>query len=66
MKNITDLRNQLAEVFNDLRNGDIEPKTVSELNNCAGKMINSLKVELEYNAMLNKTKTIKFLEEKNV
>jgi hypothetical protein len=62
MKNITELRTQLAQVFNDLRTGDVEVKTASELNNCAGKIINSLKVELEYNAMTDKNRKIKFLD----
>ena len=61
MKNITELRINLAKVFDDLRNGETDPKIASELNNCAGKMINSLKVELEYNAMLNNNRKIKFL-----
>ena len=37
-------------------------KKVLELSNCAGKIIQSLKVELEYNSLLGLKKEIKYLK----
>ncbi len=51
MKNVNELRDQLADTFTALSNGDIEAKTAKELANLAGKMINSAKVQLEYHAL---------------
>lgn len=62
MNNITELRDQLAEVFSELRNGTIEAKNVSELANLAGKMINSAKVQLEYHALKGEPPNIPFLD----
>jgi hypothetical protein len=64
MNNITELREQLAEVFTELRNGEIEAKNVSELANLAGKMINSAKVQLEYHALRGVQPSIPFLDNK--
>ncbi len=51
MKNVTELRDELTKVFHELKAGEIQVKTASEMNNTAGKIINSLKVELEYNQL---------------
>ena len=63
MKNITELRDQLAEVFTELRNGTVEAKNASELANIAGKMIGSAKVQLEYHALRGDQPTIPFLDQ---
>jgi hypothetical protein len=65
MQNVTELRNQLAEVFADLRAGNIEHKNAAELANLAGKMINSAKTQLEYYAQREETPNIPFLSESN-
>lgn len=62
MKNIEELRSELANIFNGLKSGDVEPKVAAELNNSAGKMINTVKVELEYAALRKKQPKIDFLE----
>lgn len=62
MKNIITLRKELADVFQSLKNGDIKPAQAAELSNCAGKIINSLKVELEYHAARKETPVIEFFE----
>jgi hypothetical protein len=62
MKTITELRNELADVFDKLNSGLIKPKEAGELANVAGKMINSAKVQLEYYALRKETPSIKFLE----
>jgi len=62
MKNVTELRNELSQVFNDLRIGSIKHKEAGELANIAGKMINSAKVQLEYYALAKQTPDIPFLD----
>ena len=62
MNNITDLRNELSTLFNDLRDGKIETKTAQEMNNCAGKIINTLKVELEYYSLLGDKPEVDYLD----
>jgi hypothetical protein len=62
MKNVTELRVQLSEVFNDLRAGTIKHTDASELANIAGKMINSAKVQLDYHALTKQIPKIPFLD----
>jgi|TARA_Y100000296_G_scaffold38168_1_gene44198 hypothetical protein len=62
MKNITELRDELALMFDQLISGDLEPKAAKELNNAAGKIINSCKVQLEYQGFKTTTPEIKFLD----
>ena len=64
MKNVTELRDQLAEVFAGLRNGSVKHKDAAELANLAGKMINSAKVQLEYYTLRQEKPTVPFLTEK--
>ena len=61
MKNVEELRTQLAEVFTGLQNGTIKHKDASELANLAGKMINSAKVQVEYYALRKEAPVIPFL-----
>lgn len=62
MKTATQLRDELAEVFDRLKSGEIKPKEAGELANVAGKMINSAKVQLEYHALRKSTPNIPFLD----
>lgn len=62
MKTATELRNELADVFDQLKTGQIKPKEAGELANVAGKMINSAKVQLEYHELRKTTPSIPFLE----
>lgn len=61
MKNMIDLRTELAQVFDELRSGSIKPKEAAEMNNTAGKIINSVKVELDYYALRKEKPSIPFL-----
>lgn len=61
MKNIKELREELSKVFMGLKSGEIEPKTASEMNNAAGKIINTVKVQLEYSALRKEKPEIEFL-----
>jgi hypothetical protein len=62
MNNITELRKELSNLFMDLKDGKADVKQASEMNNCAGKIINSLKVELEYYSLIKEEPDIKFLK----
>ena len=59
--NVTDVRNHLLRVFNGLCNGSIEPKEATEINNTAGKIMASLKVQLTYHEMRVERPEIEFL-----
>jgi hypothetical protein len=63
MKTATQLRNDLATVFDELRTGQIEVKHAAELNNTAGKMIATAKAQLEYYALTGEKPSIPFLKE---
>lgn len=62
MKTITDLRNELINVFDGLKTGDITPAVATELNNAAGKIIATAKVQLEYAALRQEKPRIAFLK----
>jgi hypothetical protein len=62
MENITELRKSLADNYTKMKAGKMGLNTGKELSNCAGKIINSIKVELEYNSMLGIKEKIPFLE----
>ena len=66
MQNITELRKSLSENYEAMKDGSMELKVGSELSNVAGKIINSLKVELEYNSKMEYKKKIEYLESSNV
>ena len=48
MKDVRKLRAELCEIFDGLRAGTLDPKEAKETNNTAGKIIGSVKLELEY------------------
>lgn len=58
---ITGIRDHLLDVFNSLRNGTMDAKDAVEINNTAGKIISSLKVQLAYHAMRQERPEIEFL-----
>ena len=62
MKTVTDLRNELCNTFDELKAGNITPKVASEMNNSAGKIINTLKVQLDYHTMTKTKPNIPFLK----
>ena len=62
MKNMNEVRDQLAQVFAGLKDGTIKPSEAAELSNVAGKMINSAKVQIEYYALRKEQPIITFLE----
>ena len=62
MTTITDIRNDLIDVFNGLRDGTLDTKDAVEINNTAGKIISSAKVQLAYHALRGESPSIPFLE----
>lgn len=62
MKNANKLREELSDVFNKLKSGEISRNDAAELANIAGKMINSARVQVEYFAIRKEIPDIKFLE----
>lgn len=61
MKNVIQLRSELCEVFDGLRAGTIECPRAKEIVNAAGKIINTVRIELEYAALRKETPVIEFL-----
>ena len=62
MTTITEIRDQLIEVFNGLRDGSMDAKDAFEINNTAGKIINTAKVQIAYSALRGEAPYIPFLD----
>jgi hypothetical protein len=62
MQNITELRDSLASNYDKMKAKKMTLSMGKELANTAGKILGTLKVELEYNQMMNEKKKIKFLD----
>jgi hypothetical protein len=60
MQNIVELRKSLSDNYTKMKAGKMGLNVGKELANTAGKIINSLKVELEYNSMMDVKKKIDF------
>lgn len=61
MKNINELTTELTELYEALKNGTIEVKTATEMNNTAGKIINAQRVQIEYASLRNEAPHIPFM-----
>ena len=62
MNNINELRESLADNYAKMKANEMSLSVGKELANTAGKIINSLKVELEYNSIMDVQKEIPFLQ----
>ena len=62
MKNMDEVREALSAVYQGLKAGTIKPHEACEMNNACGKIINTVKLELEYYALIKETPKIKFLQ----
>lgn len=62
MKTINELRDELLKLFDDIKTGETDVKVAGEMNNTAGKVINSVKAELEYAALREVEPNIPFLD----
>lgn len=61
MKTIDDLGLRLRDLFDQISTGEMDLKQAVELNNTAGKIINTYKVQLAYHALRGETPNIPFL-----
>ena len=59
--NNTALRDDLLNVYEELRNKSIDPKLAKELNNTAGKVMTSAKIQIEYANLRGEKPDIDFL-----
>jgi len=62
IKNVEDLRNDLLEVYEGLRDGQLGLREAKGRSSTAGKILSSAKLQLEYNAYTKSDATIPFLE----
>lgn len=62
MENIKELRKELIELFNSVKLGDIKKGDAKEMANAAGKLMTSIKLELDYAKLIDKKPIIDFLE----
>lgn len=59
---MTELRDQLLDLFRDIGTGTVDLKTAKERSNAAGKIIKSASVQLEYAVAREEKPEIPFLE----
>lgn len=64
IENVTDLRNDLMDVYNAVRNKEIGLSEAKEVANVAGKILSSCKVQMEYNKYVGSKDSIHFLQGK--
>lgn len=63
MRNITELRTALSSLFAEIKEGVVDVKVASEMNNTAGKIIGSLKVQIDYAELRKEEPSIRYLDE---
>lgn len=61
MSNIADLRADLVKLYDDLNNDNIDPEKASLLTNCAGKIIGTIRVEIEYAELRDESIDIEYM-----
>jgi hypothetical protein len=64
MKHISELTKELSELYEGLKNGTVETKVATEMNNTAGKIINAQRVQLEYADLRKEQPDIDFMKTK--
>ena len=62
MKTAEQLRDEMCEVFDKLKTGELPPNTAREMTKSTTAQIQLAKVQLEYFAACNRKPSIKFLE----
>jgi aspartate 1-decarboxylase len=65
MNHISDLTTELSALYAGLKNGTIDVKAAAEMNNTAGKIINTQRVQLEYAELCKTQPNIVFMKPKN-
>lgn len=64
MKNASEMIDEMQDVFEKLKTGELPVKETSEMINCTGKIIGLAKVQLEYYKLKNEQPTLSFFENK--
>ena len=64
MKHISELTTELSELYQGLKNGTMDVKVATEMNNTAGKIINAQRVQLEYADLRKEQPDIDFMKTK--
>ena len=64
MNHIEEMSKELRKVFNGLRDGTIDIKQATEMNNTAGKIISIAKVQLAYHMLTGTVPEMPFLDAK--
>ena len=62
IRKVKDLRSVLVDQINKLRRGDATPAQTNAVTNATGKIISTLRMEIEYAALVKKTPNIDFLK----
>lgn len=60
---IDQLRGVLSEAIDDLRNDRSSPSTVNAISNAVGKMLNTLRLQIDYQEMTGIRRPIQMLED---
>ena len=61
-KNVENLRNDLLKVYDGLRKGKIGLDEAKQAANVSGKIIGSVKIQIQYNKMVQSKERIPFME----
>ena len=64
MKHISELTTELSALYEGLKNGSMDVKIATEMNNTAGKIINAQRVQLEYAELRKEQPDIDFMKTK--
>lgn len=62
IKNMVQLRDSLLETYNQLKDGEIGTKEAKESSNLAGKIVSTVKAQMEYYVMTKADGRIGFME----
>lgn len=62
LNGITDLTNDLKNLYEDCRNEKVDIRNAKEIANVAGKLIKSAALKMEYNSKMGNNSKVEFLE----
>lgn len=62
IKNMNDIRAMLCQEIQSLRNKQTTPSSVNAIVNATGKIISTIKLELEYAKLVNKEPAMTFIQ----
>ena len=66
MKTVEDMRQVLSEEIDNLRTGKTTAANVNAIVNASGKILSTVKLEMEYNKLIGKTPNIGFVKSKKL